>query len=42
MHYTFRHFDEKIVVNVIGGYDYYDAVIKQIEIKQIPVFDEKG
>ena len=32
--YKFRHFDEKIVVNVIGGYDYYDAVLKQIEITE--------
>ena len=32
--YSFRHFDEDVVVTVIAGYDYYDAVLKQIEIAE--------
>lgn len=32
--YTFLHFDEIIEVTVIMGYDYYDAVLKQIEIAE--------
>ena len=30
--YTFRHFDEDVVVTIFAGWDYYDAVLKQIEI----------
>ena len=32
--YTFLHFDEYVEVTVIAGYDYYDAVLKQIEIAE--------
>ena len=30
--YTFRHFDERVEITIYAGYDYYDAVLKQIEI----------
>lgn len=30
--YTFRHFDERVEITICAGYDYYDAVLKQIEI----------
>lgn len=30
--YTFRHFDEKVEIVMYAGYDYYDAVLKGIEI----------
>lgn len=29
--YTFRHFDENVEVSILAGYDYFDAVLKQIE-----------
>ena len=32
--YTFLHFDEYVEVTIIVGYDYYDAVLKQIEIAE--------
>lgn len=32
--YTFRHFDEDIEVTIIAGNNYYDAVLKQIEIAE--------
>ena len=30
--YTFHHFDEQVEIIIYAGYDYYDAVLKQIEI----------
>jgi hypothetical protein len=30
--YTFRHFDEFVEVTMFAGYDYYDAVLKEIKI----------
>ena len=30
--YTFRHFDEKVVIDMYAGYDYYDTVLKEIEV----------
>ena len=30
--YTFRHFDEKVEITTYAGYDYYDAVLRDIEI----------
>ena len=30
--YTFRHFDERVEIVTYAGYDYYDAVLKNIEI----------
>ena len=32
--YIFRHFDEKEVIIKYAGWDYYDAVLKQIEIAE--------
>lgn len=32
--YTFRHFGEKVVITNYTGWDYYDAVLKQIEIAE--------
>lgn len=32
--YIFHHFDEKDVITVYAGWDYYDAVLKQIEIAE--------
>ena len=30
--YTFRHFDERVEIVRYAGYDYYDAVLRDIEI----------
>lgn len=30
--YIFHHFDESVEITILGGWDYYDAVLKQIEI----------
>ena len=30
--YTFRHFDEKVEITIYAGYDYYAAVLKQVEV----------
>ena len=30
--YTFRHFDEKVEITTYAGWDYYDAVLRDIEI----------
>ena len=30
--YTFRHFDERVEIVTYAGYDYYDAVLRDIEI----------
>ena len=30
--YTFRHFDEKVEITTYAGYEYYDAVLRDIEI----------
>ena len=32
--YTFKHFDERVEIARFAGYDYYDAVLKQIEIAE--------
>ena len=32
--YTFRHFDERVEITIYAGFDYYDAVLKQIEIEE--------
>ena len=30
--YTFRHFDEKVEITTYAGWDYFDAVLRDIEI----------
>lgn len=32
--YTFRHFGEKVVITNYTGWEYYDAVLKQIEFAE--------
>ena len=32
--YTFRHFGEKVIITNYTGWEYYDAVLKQIEIAE--------
>ena len=30
--YTFHHFDESVEITILAGWDYFDAVLKQVEI----------
>ena len=32
--YTFHHFDEQVEIIIYAGYDYYDAVLREIKIAE--------